>query len=58
MPMSDLIPWGRSRTAPAPRRTEETSPFLALQREVLEALALLDRTDVRSTREPALHAVL
>lgn len=34
MPMSDLIPWGRSRTAPAPRRNEETSPFLALQREM------------------------
>jgi len=34
MPMSDLIPWGRSRIAPALRRDEEASPFLALQREM------------------------
>ncbi len=34
MMMSDLIPWGRSRTAPAPRGNDETNPFLALQREM------------------------
>ena len=35
MMMSDLIPWGRNRTAPAPRgNDEETSPYLALQREM------------------------
>ena len=35
MAMSDLIPWGRNRNAPAaPRRNEEASPFLALQREM------------------------
>ncbi len=34
MTVSDLIPWGRGRTAPAPRGTDETNPFLALQREM------------------------
>ena len=34
MMMSDLIPWGRNRTAPAPRGNDETNPFLALQREM------------------------
>ncbi len=34
MTVSDLIPWGRSRTAPAPRGTDETNPVLALQREM------------------------
>ncbi len=34
MTMSDLIPWGRNRTAPAPRGTDDTNPFLALQREM------------------------
>jgi HSP20 family protein len=34
MMMSDLIPWGRNRTAPAPRGNDETSPYLALQREM------------------------
>jgi HSP20 family protein len=34
MMMSDLIPWGRNRTAPAPRENDETSPYLALQREM------------------------
>jgi hypothetical protein len=28
MMMSDLIPWGRNRTAAAPRGNEETNPFL------------------------------
>ena len=32
--MSDLIPWGRNRTAPAPRGNDDTNPFLALQREM------------------------
>ena len=34
MMMSDLIPWGRNRTAPAPRGNEETDPVLALRREM------------------------
>ena len=34
MMMSDLIPWGRNRIAPAPRGTDDTNPFLALQREM------------------------
>ena len=34
MSMSDLIPWGRNRTTPAPRRSEDTSPFLSLHREM------------------------
>ena len=34
MMMSDLIPWGRNRTAPAPHGNDETSPYLALQREM------------------------
>ena len=34
MMTSDLIPWGRNRTAPAPRGTDDTNPFLALQREM------------------------
>jgi HSP20 family protein len=37
MPMSDLIPWGRNRNAPAPRGNDEASPFLALQREMNRA---------------------
>ena len=38
MMMSDLIPWGRNRAAPAPRGNDETNPLLALQREVPEAM--------------------
>ena len=34
MMMSDLIPWGRNRTAPAPRGNDEANPLLALQREM------------------------
>jgi len=34
MMMSDLIPWGRSRTTPAPRGSDDTNPLLALQREM------------------------
>ena len=34
MMMSDLIPWVRNRTAPAPRGSDESNPFLALQREM------------------------
>ena len=34
MMMSDLIPWGRSRTTPASRGDDDTNPFLALQREM------------------------
>jgi len=34
MTVSDLIPWGRNRNAPAPRRNDEASPLLALQREM------------------------
>ena len=34
MSMSDLIPWGRGRTVPAPRGNDEGSPFLALHREM------------------------
>jgi HSP20 family protein len=34
MDVKTLIPWGRNRNAPAPRYSEETSPFLALHREM------------------------
>jgi HSP20 family protein len=34
MMMSDLIPWGRNRNAPASRGNDEADPFLALQREM------------------------
>lgn len=34
MDVKSLIPWGRNRTAPALRYGEETSPFLALHREM------------------------
>lgn len=37
MMMSDLIPWGRNRNAPAPRHADEANPFLALQREMNRA---------------------
>ena len=33
MPITDLIPWNRSRNMPAPRQSEE-HPFLALHREM------------------------
>ena len=34
MTMKDLIPWGRNRNALVPSQSEETSPFLALHREM------------------------
>ncbi len=34
MDVKSLIPWGRNRNAPALRYAEETSPFLALHREM------------------------
>ncbi len=34
MTMKDLIPWGRNRNALVPSRSDETSPVLALHREM------------------------
>lgn len=34
MDVKSLIPWGRTRTTPAPSYAEDTSPFLALHREM------------------------
>jgi HSP20 family protein len=35
MALTDLVPWGRNRSAPAASRfTDENSPFLAFQREM------------------------
>ena len=34
MAMTDLIPWRRNRSMPAPWRSEDASPFLALRREM------------------------
>ena len=34
MDIKTLMPWSRGKTAPSPRMGEETSPFLALHREM------------------------
>jgi hypothetical protein len=52
MMMSDLIPWGRNRSAPAPGHADEANPFLPIAALVLVLRRKSDGTAAAKLRAP------